>query len=436
MTAALAPPINGRTAPPSFAVAVRFWLKLGCISFGGPAGQIGIMQTELVDRRGWVDQRSFLTGLNFCTLLPGPEAIQLATYIGWRLHGLRGGLAAGGLFLLPGALIMLALSWLAALHRDTPLVAAVFAGLKPVVVAIVLAAVWRIGRRALRGGPAVALAAAAFVAIYGLGIDFPWIVLAAGLTGWLAARAGLSSFAAPAHGDVAAVGHGSPARVGGRGWRRIGILVAVFATLWAVPVAGVIAVFGTTPFVDVAALFTTAAFVTFGGAYAVLPYVADAAVDHYGWLSAGEMLNGLALAETTPGPLILVLQYVGFFAGWNAAAGTGAQGLAAAVAAGLTTYVTFLPSFLFIFAGAPYVEAVHRVPALGSALGAITAAVVGVVLNLAVFFATAVFLPPNGVDWPAVGLAAAALAVLLRFAIGLHWMVAAGAVAGLVRYWL
>ncbi|MBI3709915.1 MAG: chromate efflux transporter [Proteobacteria bacterium] len=416
---------------PSFGEAFRFWLKLGCISFGGPAGQIAIMQTELVDHRRWIDQRSFLHGLNFCTLLPGPEATQLATYIGWRLHGTLGGITAGVLFVLPGALVLLALSWLAAAHQKAPMVEAVFYGLKPVVIAIIAHAVWRIGRRALKTWYAVALAVAAFIAIHIIGIDFPWIVLAAGLIGWLAGRGATSPFAVGGHG---AADDDIPVPIDDSrpGMGRVIALIAVFAVLWLVPVGLVIATMGRAPFVDIAALFTKAAFVTFGGAYAVLPYVADAAVNDYGWLSPDEMLNGLALAETTPGPLILVLQYVGFFAGWHNPVGNSAAA-AAVVGAALTTYVTFLPSYLFILAAAPYIAGLHENKAASSALGAITAAVVGVIMNLAVFLATAVFLPSAGrVDWFAMAVAIVAFVAMMRWQIAIHWLVVAGAAIGLV----
>jgi chromate transporter len=432
MATSLPPATTTPPEPPGFGQAVRYWLRLGCISFGGPAGQIAMMHTELVDRRGWIDHAAFLRGLNFCTLLPGPEAQQLATYVGWRLHGIAGGVAAGLLFVVPGALVMLALSWIAAAHGDAAPVAAVFGGLKPVVVAIVAAAVLRVGRRALHGWPAIGLAAAAFVAMHFLAVDFPWVVLAAAVTGWLAGQMGSQAFRSPAPGeteDRSLAAAATPAPV-----RRAALLVAAFVALWAVPVAAAIAFLNRELFADVAVLFTQAAFVTFGGAYAVLPYVAERAVNDYGWLSAADMLNGLALAETTPGPLILVLQYVGFFAGWNAAEGVPLRSMTAVAAAGLTTYVTFLPSFLLIFLGAPYIDRLYRVAALGSALAAITAAVVGVVLNLAVFLASAALFADGGqLDGFAAAEAAVAFALLVRFDIPLHWMVAAGALIGLAR---
>jgi chromate transporter len=417
----------------TFKEALRFWLKLGFISFGGPAGQIAIMQTELVDHKKWIDQRSFLNGLNFCTLLPGPEAQQLATYIGWRLHGVRGGLAAGGLFVLPGAFILLALSWIAAAKGDTSIVSAIFYGLKPVVIAVVAGAVWRIGRRALKTWQAVALAAAAFIAIFFFGIDFPWIVLAAGLIGWIAGRSGPSPFTSGGHGPAAAhetaVGRATMAPIRRPMARLLGI-IGLCVVLWAIPVFAVIAALGTKPFADVANLFTKAAFVTFGGAYAVLPYVADHAVNYYGWLTPDEMLNGMALAETTPGPLILVLQYVGFFAGWHNPA-TLDPTTAAIVSAALTTYCTFLPCFLFIFAAAPYIESLHENKNVGSALGAITAAVVGVILNLAVFLAEGVVLPAGRPDWFAIIVAAVAFGAMQRWKLDIHWLVGGGAAAGL-----
>jgi chromate transporter len=419
----------------TFKEALRFWFKLGWISFGGPAGQIAIMQTELVDRKRWIDQQTFLNGLNFCTLLPGPEAQQLATYIGWRLHGFWGGLASGSLFVLPGALILLFLSWLAAAKGQTQLVSGIFYGLKPVVIAIVAGAVWRIGRRTLKTWQAAALAAAAFGAIYFLHVDFPWIVLAAGLVGWLAGRSGHSPFTSGGHGkasdaDDTAVGQTVVAPVR-RPMLRLASVIAVCVVLWAVPVAAVILWLGANPFADIANLFTKAAFVTFGGAYAVLPYVAEEAVKHYAWLSPNEMLNGMALAETTPGPLILVLQYVGFYAGWHNTAGLDPT-FAAVIAAGLTTYCTFLPCFMFIFAAAPYIHSLHESPALGSALGAVTAAVVGVILNLAVFLAEGVVLPEGHPDFFAIVLALAAFVVMQRYKLDIHWLVGGGAAAGLV----
>lgn len=423
-------------APPSFAEALRFWAKLGCLSFGGPAGQIAMMQAELVDRLRWIDQGVFLRGLNFCTLLPGPEAQQLATYAGWRLHGLRGGIAAGTLFVLPGALVLLLLSWILAAGRHLPAVASVFDGLKPVVVAIVAHAVWRIGRKALHGWPAWGLALGAFVALFALRVDFPWIVLAAGALGWLAGRGGASSpflTGSPHPGGAGATAqHVDGGSLPGF-WPRLVRIAALYLVLLALPVGACLAMFGTQPFLDMAILFTKAAFVTFGGAYAVLPYVAEHAVRELGWLTPAQMLDGLALAETTPGPLILVLQYVGFFAAWQA--GPPESQLAAAIAgAALATWTTFLPSFALVLLGAPYIERLHGDARIGSALGAITAAIVGVILNLAVFLAGAILLPPQGgIDWVSATIAAAALAALIRWGVAIHWLVIAGALLGVLR---
>ena len=418
---------------PGFGEALAYWFRLGCLSFGGPAGQIAMMQHDLVDGKRWIAQRAFLRGLSFATLLPGPEAQQLATYIGWRLHGTLGGVVAGSLFVIPGALCMLVLSYIAAAHGDTGFVGAIFDGLKPVVIAVVGHAVWRIGKKALHTWQSAALAAAAFVAIHFLGIGFPWVVAASAMIGWLSARgAEPSPFATGGHGSTAGDDEEPAKPLPANAWSRFARLGFVFAALWAIPVGLVLLAMGTRPFADVAELFTKAAFVTFGGAYAVLPYVADAAVNFYGWLSPADMLNGLALAETTPGPLILVLQYVGFFAGWSSAAGDPL--VPAIVAALLASYVTFLPSFLFILAGAPYIEGLHENKGASAALGAITAAVVGVILNLAVFLGVAVFLPaPGVVDWVSIAVAAASLVLLVRFGAAIHWLVLAGAAFGLAR---
>ncbi|MGQ9366699.1 chromate efflux transporter [Azospirillum sp. ST 5-10] len=416
---------------PSFAAFALYWLKLGCLSFGGPAGQIAMMQAELVDRRRWIDQTRFLHALNFCMILPGPEAQQLATYVGWRLRGTVGGLVSGGLFVLPGALVLLALSWLAAAHGDAAPVAAVFAGVKPAVVAIIVAAVWRIGRRTLKGPAPAALATAAFLALAVLHVPFPMVVAGAAAVGLAAHAAGRRWFAPALHDGPDLLPAGAPPGPG-----RLVRLGLLFAALWAVPVALAVATLGWQPWAGIAALFTKAAFVTFGGAYAVLPYVAQQAVEVYGWLGPADMVNGLALAETTPGPLILVTQYVGFFAGWNAAADPAAAFRSGALGAALTTYVTFLPCFLFIFAGAPYVERLIHDGRVAAALAAVTAAVVGVILNLGVYLGRAVLLPDGRPDAFAWAVAAAALAALLRGRVAVHWVVLGGAAAGLAGAWL
>ncbi|BAI70897.1 chromate transporter [Azospirillum sp. B510] len=423
--------MSNSPAPP-FASFCLYWLRLGLTSFGGPAGQIAMMQSELVDRRRWIDQTRFLHALNFCMLLPGPEAQQLATYIGWRIYGLRGGLVAGGLFVLPGALLLLALSWIAAAHGDTGLIGALFDGIKPAVVAIIAAAVWRMGRRTLKGPAAVAMAATAFLALAALHLPFPLVIGGAALVGGVAARGGRHWFAHP---HPVADGDGELAEPAAKPGRLF-ILAALFILLWAVPVGAVLLSLGPDPWRGIAALFTKAAFVTFGGAYAVLPYIAGQAVDAYGWLSPREMVDGLALAETTPGPLILVTQYVGFFAGWNRPGALSPE-LAGMLGAALTTYVTFLPCFLFIFAGAPYVERLIHNRLAAGALAAIAAAVVGVILNLGVYLGMAVLLPDGrhgmgGLIW-AWAIMLGALYALTRRAVAIHWVVLGGAAAGLIQ---
>jgi chromate transporter len=413
---------------PSFGEAVRLWLRVGLISFGGPAAQIAILHEELVERRRWVDERAFLTALNFCMLLPGPEAQQLATYMGLKLHGLRGAIAAGVLFVMPGAGVLFALAWLAAAQADWPPLRAMFTGMLPIVVALVAHAVWRIGSRTLKSPMAWALALGAFVGLGLLKIAFPWIIGAALAIGVIGDRFAADPDAAPPRPEPVAWR---------RVLRRIAIHTVVFAGLWAAPVWAVLAWAGPKPFADVAGFFTQAAFVTFGGAYAVLPFVAQAAVDHYGWLSRPEMVHGLALAETTPGPLILVTQYVGFFAGWNAALAGGAGGLsplaAASLAAALTTWVTFLPCFYFILVGAPLVDRLAGDRRAHAALSAVSAAVVGVIATLALLIAREAFLPLGQLDLVAVAVALAAFVAAWRFKVAPLWLVAAGAAYGLAR---
>jgi chromate transporter len=372
---------------PSFGEAVRVWLRIGCLSFGGPAGQIALLHREVVDDRNWISDRRFLHALNFCTLLPGPEAQQLAIYLGWLMHGAKGGAAAGLLFVIPGAVVMLALSLIYVTFGEIPVVAAVFFGLKSAVLVLVIEALLRIGRRALKGRVAWALAAAAFVALFFFAVPFPAVVLAAGLIGYVAP----GSFSGGAHGKAKdgpvaaldAVLDADPTRAGrmARSARRAGYVSLV---LWVLPVALLLPRGGL--YGDVAWFFSKMAVVTFGGAYAVLAYVAQQAVSGYHWLSAPEMLAGLGLAETTPGPLILVLQFVGFLAGYRAPGSlTGVAGGVAASA--LTLWVTFAPCFAFVFLGAPLVERLQGNRALSGALAAITAGVVGVIANLAVWFA-------------------------------------------------
>ncbi|MGQ0734053.1 MAG: chromate efflux transporter [Acidobacteriota bacterium] len=426
--------------------AFRFWLKLGFISFGGPAGQIAVMHRELVDERRWISNGRFLHALNYCMLLPGPEAQQLATYIGWLFHRTWGGIVAGSLFVLPSLVILMGLSWIYLAFGDVPIVAGLFSGIKPAVAAIVVHAVHRLASRALQSAVLWIVAGAAFLAIFVWDVPFPAIIAAAALVGMVGARSGAVAFratpgrhmaeTAPASGpaiiddDTAAPAH---ARFTFWGAARVG---ATGAVLWAVPMAALATTFGWThTLTQMAWFFTKAALVTFGGAYAVLPYVYQAAVGHYGWLTAPQMIDGLALGETTPGPLIMVVAFVGFVGGYTEAFFGPAWPVAAGAAAALVvTWFTFLPSFLFILGGAPVVEQTHGTPTFTAPLMAITAAVVGVVLNLAVFFTYHVVWP-GGIDQPAdsasavIGLSAAV--ALMRLRIGIIATLGASALAGL-----
>ncbi len=423
----------GALPHPSFAEALRFWLKLGFISFGGPTGQIAIMHTELVERRKWISESRFLHALNYCMLLPGPEAQQLATYAGWLLHRTPGAIVAGSLFVLPSAVLLWILSWVYVSFGKLSWMTAIFDGLKPAVMAIVAAAVIRIGRKALRNGIMWALAALAFVAIFFFDVAFPLIIGAAAACGLVGARVAPRLFAVAAPHAVAAaedVIGSAPGASLGRAVR----VAAVCLALWWLPVACIALLLGR----DHAALheglfFSKAAMVTFGGAYAVLPYVAQQAVERYGWLSPGQMLDGLGLAETTPGPLIMVVQFVGFLGGWHAPGPLGPLA-GATLGAAIATWVTFLPSFLWILVGAPWIEALRANARLTAALSCITAAVVGVVLNLAVWFAMHVILPAGGpVNWFAVIVAAAAFVALVRLKWGVIPVIVGAAVVGLVR---
>jgi chromate transporter len=373
------PPSHDSTAP-SFSEALRVWFKIGCLSFGGPAGQIAMMHRVLVDERKWVDEPRFLHALNFCMLLPGPEATQLATYVGWLLHGVRGGLTAGILFVLPGAFVMLGLSLLYALGRGVPLVDGALFGIKAAVLVIVVEALIRIGRRALKTGVLVGIAAAAFIAIFFLNAPFPLIVLAAALLGFVLART------APHYLALAQTPHAAaPAPADGA--QRAAGVAAVGLLIWWMPVAIAIALLGADHVLSqIGFFFSKLAVVTFGGAYALMAYMAQQAVETYRWMTAPEMVDGLGLAETTPGPLILVTQFVGFIAAYRSAAPFSPIG-AGLLGAAMTTWVTFVPSMLWIFIGAPYIERLRANRRLTGALAAITAAVVGVILNLSVWFA-------------------------------------------------
>ncbi|HEX6376243.1 MAG TPA: chromate efflux transporter [Allosphingosinicella sp.] len=438
-------------APVSLAEATRVWAKIALLSFGGPAGQIALMHRILVEERRWIGEARFLHALNYCMLLPGPEAQQLATYIGWLMHRTKGGLIAGTLFVLPGMAAIMILSWIYALAGNVGPVAALFFGLKAAVLAIVVEAVRRIGARALKNHVLRGIAAAAFVAIFLFAVPFPLIVLGAAAIGYAGGRAGASAFSgAPGHAAAAEgetlLGDRIPDHA--RPSLRWSLLVsAVFLLLWLGPVALLLATLGPdSVYGRIALFFSQMAVVTFGGAYAVLAYVAQQAVETYGWLAPGEMLDGLGMAETTPGPLIMVTQFVGFMGAFRQAGEL--DPLVAGTLGGLlTTWVTFIPCFLWIFLGAPFAEKLRANRALTAALTAITAAVVGVVLNLALWFAMhSLFrqvdevqagplrfdLPvPASVDLAACGLAAAALAAIFRFRLGAPVVLAGCAAAGM-----
>jgi chromate transporter len=407
--------MNGR---PSFAEAFRFWLKLGFISFGGPTGQIALMHSELVERKKWIDESRFLHALNYCMLLPGPEAQQLAIYVGWLLHRTAGGMVAGGLFVLPSALILWGLSWIYMSFGTVPSVAAAFYGLQIAVMAVVAQAVLRIGRKVLKNAVMWIIAAAAFLALVSWHAPFPFIVLGAALIGFAGGRFRPDVFIVmPEHGTAADPWRGGepPFATPAPGWARSCKVALVGLLVWFAPVIGVGCWLGRDHAVfQMGIFFSKAACVTFGGAYAVLPYVAQQAVEHFAWLSANQMLAGLGLAESTPGPLVIVLQFVGFVGGWQHPGGLSALG-AATLGAAITTWCTFVPSFIWIFLGGPSIERLRGNKLLSAALSAITAAVVGVILNLAVWFGWHVLHPaPNRWDGFALVIG------LLAFA-GLQW---------------
>jgi len=383
---------NEKSGRPSFAEAARFWLKLGLISFGGPTGQIAIMHSELVEKRRWISEGRFLHALNFCMLLPGPEAQQLATYAGWALHGTWGGVVAGTLFVLPAAVLLWALSWLSMAGGDVPWIAAIFYGLQPAVMAIVAAAILRIGGKALKNPVMWTVAALAFAAIFFLKLPFVAIIAGAGLFGLIGARVKPAVFLTIApHGEDASAEPGAPA---GK-FRTLRVAFCCLALWWSPVLFLALGLGPGNILVQEGIFFSKAALVTFGGAYAVLPYVAQQAVGHFGWLDTRQMMTGLALAETTPGPLIMVLQFVGFAGAWQNP-GTFPPLVAGTLGAAITTWTTFLPSFLFILAGAPHIDRLRNARALTAALSTITAAVVGVVLNLAVWFGLHVLFPNGG----------------------------------------
>ncbi len=444
-------PVPGRrlTSPPltplahddqplvSFADAFRFWLKLGFINFGGPAGQIAIMHRELVDQRRWVPEPLFLRALNFSMLLPGPEATELAIYIAWRMHGIAGGIVAGSFFVIPSIFVLLLLSWLSVAYTDVPVIRGLLYGVQPVVMAIVLDAVLRVGRRTLKHRLLYLFAIGAFVALFFLRIPFPITIGGAALAALVLQGWQPDVFRPAVHGggdsttaeESAAASRTARQRSVAHALK----VVATFLALWLAPLIALYVWRGSadTLFQEMW-FFTQAAFVTFGGAYAVLSYIADVAVNSFGWLTASEMVRGLGLAESTPGPLIMVTEYVGFVAAWKTAPADIPRGLYATLGALVTVYATFLPTFLFIFLGAPYIEWLSHNRRLQAALTGVTAAVVGVIGNLAVFFGLRVLFPENAAfDSFAAVLAVATFVVLRRFTFPTYYLVPLGAVAGM-----
>ena len=432
-------------APVSFGEAFAYWLKLGFISFGGPAGQIAVMHEELVERHRWISEKRFLHALNYCMVLPGPEAQQLATYIGWLMHRTWGGIVAGGLFVLPSLFLLIGLSWVYMAFGSVPIVAGLFYGIKPAVTAIVVSAAYRIGSRALKNAWLWGIAVAAFVAIFALKLPFPLIVLAAGVIGYFGGRYAPDKF-------TLGGGHGKAGRAIGAAlidddtptpahalftWKRFAQVLAVCLGLWLAGIVGLTLAYGwDAVLTQMAWFFTKAALLTFGGAYAVLPYVYQGAVDHHHWLTAPQMIDGLALGETTPGPLIMVVSFVGFVGGWTKAIfGADSLFVSGAVAATVVTFFTFLPSFFFILLGGPFIESTHGNLKFTAPLTAITAAVVGVILNLALFFAYHVWWPQGFAgrfDAVSAAITVAAAVALFRFKVGVMSLLSLCALLGLV----
>jgi chromate transporter len=428
---------SGQTKPVGFWEAFWFWVKLGFINFGGPAGQIAIMHRELVERKRWVSEGQYLRTLNFCMLLPGPEAQQVATYIGWRLHGTVGGIVAGSFFVIPSIFVLLLLSYMAVAHSDVPVISGLLYGVQPVVIAIVVEALLRIGRRTINHRVLVGFAVLAFVALYFLSVPFPLVVLIAAIAGLLLSRTSFArdAFRAGGHGSSEEYAIDQTASNGRPSVLRNVRLLGTFILLWALPL-GALYLWrgGDDVLVKEALFFTGAAFLTFGGAYSVLSYVSDVAVGHYGWLSADQMVQGLGLAESTPGPLIMVTQYVGFIGAWNDP-GPFSPLLYGTLGALITTYATFLPCFLFIFFLAPYIELLANDQRLRAILIGVTAAVVGVIANLAVYFAMQVLFPDGislaGLDVFALVVAVVSFLVLQRYKVPIYLMVPASAVLGM-----
>ncbi|MGV1760925.1 chromate efflux transporter [Rhizobium sp. A22-96] len=439
-----------------FSEGVKVWARVAALSFGGPAGQIAVMHRIVVEEKRWIGEERFLHALNYCTLLPGPEAQQLAIYIGWLLHKTKGALVAGTLFVLPGAIAIMGLSWIYAIFGNVVAIQALFFGLKAAVLAIVLGAVLRIGRRSLKNNVMIGLAATAFIALAFFQAPFPLVVVVAGLIGFVGGKAGWAAFSGGSnHGKIGGtqvadvdslLGEGVPAHARPNAIWLLKV-AAVGAVAWFGPIILLFAVLGQhSVFSDIAVFFSKMAMVTFGGAYAVLSYVAQEAVNHYGWLKPGEMLDGLGLAETTPGPLIMVTQFVGFMGAYRAPGGLSPL-LAGTLGGLLTTWVTFVPCFLWILLGAPFMETLRRNRALSAALAAITAAVVGIILNLAVWFALHVLFSQvrkvsgfgitvdvpvlSSVNLPSLVLTLAAIVAVFRFKIGLLTVLGASAFVGL-----
>ncbi|MBI5042015.1 MAG: chromate efflux transporter [Gammaproteobacteria bacterium] len=433
-----------RPAHPSLMEAFVYWLKLGFISFGGPAGQIAMMHQELVEKRRWISEHRFLHGLNYCMLLPGPEAIQLAIYISWLLHGIRGAVVAGVLFFLPAFVLLSALAAVYLAYGDVPLVQGIFYGIRPAVVAVVLFAAWRIGSRALKNKILWGIAALAFIGIFKFEIGFPWIVLAAGILGAIGGKLAPSKFkSGGGHGashkqfGPALIDDDTPTPAHARfSWGKLAAKLIAFVLIWAV---AMYAILGTPTLADMGMFFTKAAFLTIGGAYAVLPYVYQGAVEHFGWLTGAQMMDGLALGETTPGPLIMIVTWVGYMGG--VAKTVYANPILAGVAgAGVATFFTFLPSFLFILAGGPLVEATRGELKFTAPLTGITAAVVGVIVNLAVFFAWHTFWPQGtaaapfagNFEWLPVIVAILSFVALWKYKIDIMKVIGACALIGLI----
>jgi chromate transporter len=431
-------------APVSLAQAFLYWLKLGFISFGGPVGQIAIMHQDLVEKKRWISEKRFMHALNFCMVLPGPEAQQLATYIGWLMHRTWGGILAGGLFVLPSFFILVGLSWVYIAYGSVPAIAGLFYGIKPAVVAIVLFAAFRIGSRVLKNGILWSISALAFVAIFAFRLPFPAIVLGAGVIGYFGGHVFPDYFEAGG-------GHGKADKYFGLSlidddtptpahalfsWSKLVRVVLAGVAIWATVMAVLIASYGwQSTFTQMGWFFTKAALLTFGGAYAVLPYVYQGAVEHYHWLIPSQMIDGLALGETTPGPLIMVITFVGFVGGWvTHVLGGDALFASAFIASSIATFFTFLPCFVFVFLGGPFIETTHGNLKLTAPLTAITAAVCGVIANLALFFAYHVFWPAgfgNPVDWPTIVLAVVATIALFRFKVGVIPVILASGLLGM-----